>query len=198
MERARLERGLVQIYTGNSKGKTTCAMGLALRAIGHGFQVYVVQFMKGSSYTGELYSSQRLYPNLQIVQFGRNCPYASMIKSGIKKCTGCGQCFAKGKGQIEDKEIADLAYQHSKEVLMSDEYDLVILDEINNALGHNLVTTDQVIELMKDKPEKVELVLTGRYFPPQEIIDLADLVTEMKQIKHPYEKGIASRRGIEY
>ena len=198
MNRPRLERGLVEVYTGNSKGKTTCALGLALRAVGHGFKVYIIQFMKGSSYTGELYSSQRLYPNLQIVQFGRNCPYASMIKSGVKKCNGCGQCFAKGKGQMEDQEIADLAYQHAKEIIMSDEYDIVILDEVNNALGYELVSIEQLTDLIENKPEQVELVFTGRYFPPQEIIDLADLVTEMKQIKHPYEKGISSRRGIEY
>jgi len=198
MSRQRLERGLVEVYTGNSKGKTTCAMGLALRAVGHGFKVYVIQFMKGSSYTGELYSSQRLYPNLQIVQFGRNCPYASLIKSGFRKCNGCGECFAKSKAQIEDKEIASMAYNHAKDVLTSNEYDIVILDEINNSLNYELITVEQVLDLIKMKPEKVELVMTGRYFPPQEIIDAADLVTEMKQIKHPYEKGIPSRRGIEY
>lgn len=198
MFRPRLERGLVEIYTGDCKGKTTCAMGLALRAVGHGFRVYVIQFMKGSTYTGELYSSQRLAPNLQIVQFGRGCPSAPLIKSGFGKCNGCGQCFAKGKGQLEDKEIAAMAYNHAREILTSDEYDIVILDEINNALGYDLVSTQQVLDLIAEKPEKVELVMTGRYFPPQEIIDAADLVTEMKQIKHPYQKGIASRRGIEY
>jgi len=198
MRRPRLETGLVEVYAGNGKGKTTCAMGLALRAAGHGFLVYVIQFMKGSSYTGELYSSQRLYPNLQIVQFGRSCPYASLIKAGIAKCSGCGQCFAKGKSRIEDSEIAALAYEHAREIILSDEYDIVILDEINNAIGYNLVTVEQVLDLIKNKPQKMELVLTGRYFPPQEIIDAADLVTEMKQIKHPYEKGINSRRGIEY
>lgn len=198
MTRPRLERGLVEIYTGNSKGKTTCAMGLALRAVGHGFMVYVIQFMKGSSYTGELYSSQRLYPNLQIVQFGRNCPYASMIKSGFRKCIGCGECFAKGKAQVQDKEIAELAYNHAKETLAREEYDIVILDEINNCLNYDLITPGQVLDLIEIKPKQVELVMTGRYFPPQEIIDAADLVTEMRQIKHPYEKGIPSRRGIEY
>lgn len=198
MSRPRLEKGLVEIYTGNSKGKTTCAMGLALRAVGHGFKVYVIQFMKGSTYTGELYSSQRLSPNLEIVQFGRGCPSAALIKSGFAKCTGCGQCFAKGKGQLEDKNIAAMAYSHAKEILTSDDYDIVILDEINNCLKYELVTVQQILDLIELKPERVELVMTGRYFPPEEIIDAADLVTEMKQIKHPYEKGISSRRGVEY
>lgn len=193
-----LEKGLVQIYTGNSKGKTTCALGLSLRAVGHGLKVCILQFMKGGAYTGELYAAERLFPNLKMIQFGRGCPWAGLIKAGYRKCTGCGQCFAIGKGKEEDKELAQLAYSEAKSILLSEEYDLLVLDEITNALGRNLVSKEQILELIELKPEKIELVLTGRYFPDQEIIDAADLVTEMKQIKHPFEKGIASRRGIEY
>lgn len=198
MERQRLERGLVQIYTGNCKGKTTCALGLSFRAIGHGFRVCILQFMKGSGYTGELYAAERLFPNLKIMQFGRSCPWSGLIKSGYRKCTGCGQCFAVGKGTEEDQALADLAYAEAERILLSDDYDLIVLDEITNALGRNLVTKEQILALIESRPQKVELISTGRHFPDQEIIDAADLVTEMKQIKHPYEQGISSRRGIEY
>lgn len=198
MERPRLSQGLTQIYTGNSKGKTTAALGLALRAIGHGFKVYIIQFMKGTSYYGELYSLSRLYPDIIVRQYGRACPLQTLIKNGEKQCTGCGQCFVeKGKIKPEDREMASLALAHSREILFSDQYDIVILDEILNALYFELVTLEDVKHLIKGKPPLVELVLTGRY-APVELIEMADLVTEMKEIKHPFQKGIPARRGIEY
>lgn len=199
MMRQRLERGLIQVYTGNNKGKTTAALGLALRACGHGFQVYMISFLKGSSYTGELYAAARLSPNLRIVQFGRNCPHASLIKEGFMKCTGCGECFVK-RDEItgEDREKMALAFRHASEIILGGEHDIVILDEILNALKYGLLEVGEVVGLLKGKPEHVEVVLTGRDAPP-EIIEMAHLVTEMAGIKHPFKDyGITARRGIEY
>lgn len=198
MSRPRLTQGLIQVYTGNSKGKSTASFGLTLRAVGHGFKVYIIQFMKGASYYGELFGVQRLYPDVKIRQYGRACAYAAQIRQGEQQCTGCGSCFiGKGEATQEDIEIARLGLKHAEEIITSDEYDIVILDEINNALFFDLLTIDEVLPVLNKKPPLVELILTGRNAFP-EIIEKADLVTEMVQIKHPYEKGIPSRRGIEY
>ena len=196
--RQRLEKGLVQVYTGDGKGKTTAALGLAFRAAGHELQVYIVQFMKGVSYSGEILSIPRLAPYIKLKSFGRGCARAAAIQGGFAKCIGCGSCFVMpGKATEEDLSTAKMAFDLAREVIMSDEYDLVILDEIINALHYNLVTVEQVRELIEKKPAQVEIVMTGRNVP-QEIADLADLVTEMKMIKHPFEQGIESRWGIEY
>ncbi|AGB41639.1 ATP:corrinoid adenosyltransferase [Halobacteroides halobius DSM 5150] len=195
---AKLKQGLVQVYTGKGKGKTTAALGLGLRAAGHGFKVEMIQYLKGSSYTGELFSTERL-PNFNIKQFGKSCSYAAGIKEGLMDCQGCGDCFVS---QTEDKEMhqqfVDWAYKYTTKVLQEEARDIVILDEINNALRYDLLTVDQVLDLINLKAEETELILTGRGIP-EKILDKADLVTEMKAIKHPYqEQGIKSRRGIEY
>lgn len=198
MDRPRLTKGLLEIYTGDSKGKTTAALGLSLRAAGHGFQTYIIQFMKGTSYYGELYSIPRLFPSIQIRQYGRSCPHEALIKNGEKECTGCGQCFVKkGAAAKEDIEMAELALYHAREVITSDHYDVVILDEILNALDFDLLKLPEVLELIELKPELVEIVMTGRNVP-QQLVERADLVTEMKMVKHPFAKGIPARRGIEY
>ncbi len=193
-----LKQGLVQIYTGDGKGKTTAALGLGLRAVGHGLKVEMIQYLKGSTFTGELYAVEKL-PEFKIKQFGRGCPYAALIKEGLMECKGCGDCFVKdGDDLTEHKKFVDLAYQYSKEVLSDDKTDIVILDEINNVLRLDLLRVEEVVDLIELKAEKTELILTGREIP-NEIIAQADLVTEMKKVKHPYqEKGITSRRGIEY
>ncbi len=196
--RPRLEKGLIQVYTGSSKGKTTAALGLALRAIGHGFRVCMIQFLKGGAYTGELFAAQRLYPNLKILQYGITCPFSALIRQGEAKCRGCGTCFPKrGKKDEEFLKSARMALEAAERIISSGEYDIVILDEINNAFYFELVSVKDVLEILSKKPAHVEVVLTGRNAPP-EIIDFADLVTEMNIIKHPYQKGITSRRGIEY
>lgn len=196
--RQRLEKGLIQVYTGDGKGKTTASLGLALRAAGHELQVYIIQFMKGVSYSGELLSIPRLAPYIKIKSFGRGCARAAGIRGGFAHCTGCGQCFVMpGKVSDEDRETARMAFELAKEVIMSDEYDLIILDEIINAVHYDLVSVEQIKELAAKKPELVEIVMTGRNVP-DEIVEIADLVTEMKMIKHPYEQGIKSRWGIEY
>lgn len=178
MSRPKIERGLVQVYTGNGKGKTSAAFGLALRAIGRGLKVYIIQFIKGGFDYGELYVIDRL-PNLTLKAFGQ------------------GKFITEFPPSSKDKEIAKETLQLAKKVVQSGEYDIVILDEINVALSLHLIKTEEVIELIKNKPKHVELVLTGRY-APKEIIEIADLVTEMKEIKHPFQKGIPPRKGIEY
>jgi cob(I)alamin adenosyltransferase len=174
----KLEKGLVQVYTGNGKGKTTAAFGLALRAIGRGLKVYVIQFIKGGFDYGELYVVDKL-PNLTLKAFGR------------------GKFVTEKPAGKEDVELAEEALALAEEVVKSGEYDIVILDEINVALNLKLIEIGKVLELVKNKPKHVELILTGRY-APNEIIEAADLVTEMKEVKHPFNKGFQARKGIEY
>jgi len=174
----KLERGIVQVYTGNGKGKTSAAFGLALRGIGRGLKVYVIQFIKGGFDYGELYIVDKL-PNLTLKAFGR------------------GRFVTEKPPEKEDTELGEKALALAEEVVKSEEYDIVILDEINVALNLKLIKIERVLELIRNKPKHVELILTGRY-APDEIIEAADLVTEMKEVKHPYNKGFQARKGIEY
>lgn len=179
MKRERLERGMIQIYTGNGKGKTTASLGLALRAIGHGYRVYMIQFMKGDIEYGEVISAKKLLPpHLTIKQMGR----ADFVN--------------KENPEKVDIDWAKKAFKLAQEVVLSGEHDMVILDEVNVAVDFGLVALEDLLELMRDKPENMELVLTGRYAKP-EVMQRADLVTEMLDIKHYYTEGIESRKGIE-
>jgi cob(I)alamin adenosyltransferase len=193
-----LKQGLVQVYTGNSKGKTTAALGLGLRAVGHGFHVKMIQFLKGTSYSGELYSVERLYPLFTIESYGRGCPYGAMIKNGSMSCTGCMKCFVMPNNIDEtDRLSMDLAMDRVHELIQSGQVDVLILDEISNAMNIGLVSIPAVLTIIDHKPENMEIVLTGRNMP-EAIIGRADLVTEMIEIKHPHQRGIPGRRGIEY
>lgn len=173
-----LKQGLIQVYTGSGKGKTTAALGLALRAAGHDLQVYIVQFMKGWPHYGELVSVQHL-PNVTLRQFGR----ADFVD--------------RDNPDPQDIRLVHEALAHARQIVASGDYDLVILDEVNVALDYGLVGLDDLLSLLEAKPEHVELVLTGRGAHP-EIVKRADLVTEMLAIKHPYEEGVKGRKGIEY
>ncbi len=196
--KGKIEDALVQVYTGNGKGKTTAALGLALRAAGHGFKVRIIQFMKGSTYYGELYSAEKLAPEVEIYQFGRGCRIQDEIRDGKAKCDGCMECFVtKGNVTRTDLELAAEAYVLALKTLKGAEADVVVLDELTNAIYFDLLTTEDCIKLINSRARGVEVVITGRY-APQEIMDLADLVTEMRPIKHPFDKGIGARRGIEY
>ncbi len=172
-----LKKGYVQIYTGNGKGKTTAALGLAMRAAGNEMRVFIGQFMKGQDY-GELKAAARLEPFLTIEQFGQ--PTFVHVD----------------KATEEDIRLAQEGLARCREAMKSGRYDIVILDEVNVAIFFKLVTTEQLLELLKEKPEQVELVLTGRY-APRELIEKADLVTEMQEIKHYYAQGVVARKGIE-
>jgi len=174
----KLEQGLIQVYTGNGKGKTSAAFGLALRAIGRGLKVYIVQFIKGGFDYGELYVVDKL-PNLKLRAFGR------------------GEFVTEKPPGKEDVKLSEEALALAEQVVKSGEYDIVILDEINVALNLKLINLDEVLELIKNKPKHVELILTGRY-APKEIIEAANLVTEMKEVKHPFNNGYEARKGIEY
>ncbi|MFQ6060812.1 MAG: cob(I)yrinic acid a,c-diamide adenosyltransferase [Thermoplasmata archaeon] len=171
-------RGLVHVYTGNGKGKTTAALGLALRASGHGMKVYIIQFMKGRVDYGEL-KACRNNPNITIEQFGRP------------------EFVDRNNPQPEDFKSARDALKRANEILSTQEYQMVILDEINVAVDFNLIEPGDVENLVKNKPEEVELVLTGRNAHPQ-ITRIADYVTEMLEIKHPYQEGRVGRKGIEF
>ncbi len=172
-----LEKGLVQVYTGNGKGKTGAAFGLALRAMGRGLKVCMVQFIKGGFDYGELYIVEKL-PYLEMAAYGR------------------GQ-FITGKPTTEDFIEAKKAFDHANRAIRNGKFDIVILDEVNVAMHLGLLSVKDLIKVLKEKPPNVEVVLTGRY-APKEIIDVADLVTEMREVKHPYSQGIRARKGIEY
>jgi len=170
--------GLVELFTGNGKGKTSAALGVAIRALGHGLRVHIVYFMKGDYPYGEQKTLSQL-PSISFARFGQR---EFVDPANVKP---------------EEREQARQALEEARRAVLSGEYDLVVLDEVNVAAAWKLVDVEDVIELIKQKPEKVELVLTGRY-ADEKLIELADLVTEMKEIKHPYRKGITSRKGFEY
>ena len=175
----RLPQGMIQVYTGNGKGKTTAALGLACRAVGHGFKVIMIQFLKGNMEYGEIETAKKMAPFLTIKQTGRGC-LLNRSEHPEPEDIACAQ------------EAMDLA----QEVLRGGDYDMVILDEINVAVDLGLVTTEEVMKLLDERPPHVEVVLTGRYAVP-EIIERADLVTEMVERKHYYQQGVHARVGIE-
>jgi cob(I)alamin adenosyltransferase len=170
--------GLIHVYTGHGKGKTTAAMGQAMRAAGQGYKVYVVQFMKGWPYYGELHTVGQ-HPNIVLKQFGRP------------------DFVNKENPEPVDIRMAQEALDHARKIVRSGEYDLVILDEVNVALEWKLIELQDVLSLLDEKPEGVELIMTGRYAHP-DVIARADLVTEMREIKHPYREGVLGRQGIDY
>lgn len=175
----KLKRGLVQIYFGNGKGKTTAALGLVVRALGAGLKVHLIQFMK-SRPSSEL-NALKKFKNFSYNQFGPGIWYSS-----------------KDKNSIEKHEIsANEALGHLSQALKK-KYDLIIADEILYALQFNLIKEAQVVDIIKSKQRNIELVLTGSHKPFPNLFKLADLVTEVKKIKHPFDSGIKARKGIEY
>lgn len=174
-------QGLVVVITGHGKGKTTSALGMVLRAVGHGLKVVMIQFMKGDMYAGEWDGLKQLGDNVEHF------------------ATGKGFCGILGNpySREEHRENAQTAIALAREKISSGNYDLVILDEINNARHLRLVDTEQVLELIKMRPEKIHLVLTGRDAHP-DVIELADTVSEVKEIKHAYRKDIEPQPGIDY
>ena len=173
-----LGKGYVQVYTGTGKGKTTASIGLAVRAAGRGEKTYIAQFMKKGEY-GEIFSINKyLKEHIVIEQFG--LPEFHTQRDGVRP---------------EEKEAAQRGLDAVKNALFSNRYRIVILDEINVTLYFKIVELSEVLDLIAQKPPGVEMVLTGRY-APQEILDRADLITEMKEVKHPFKKKIYARKGI--
>lgn len=186
----RLSQGLVQVYTGTGKGKTTAALGLALRAAGHGLRVCFVQFLKGERDSGERRAVTRLSPNVEVHTFGAS-------QWGDRSKAEEGTPWWDLPPSDEDRRAAQEGLEFAGRAIASGDYHVVVLDEILGALGFELVALPQVMALIRSKPPGLELVLTGRG-APRELTDAADLVTEMKAVKHPYERGIKARKGIEY
>ncbi|MFH1403884.1 MAG: cob(I)yrinic acid a,c-diamide adenosyltransferase [Candidatus Altiarchaeota archaeon] len=191
---ANKRKGLIHVYTGAGKGKTSISLGLALRSMGHGFSVYMIQLLKGGSHMGEVISSIEILPRMTIKQYGKKCPYSDEMKKGDIDCGNCRDCFIS---RNEEREYVEEALNHAEKILKSGKYDLVIIDEVNNALHRKLTSVDRVLKLIKSKKSHTELVLTGRN-APKRIIEAADYVTELKDVKHPFNRGIRVRRGIDY
>ena len=173
----RLKKGMVEVYTGNGRGKTTAAIGLAFRAVGHGLRVHIIQFMKGDISYGE-FQSCSAHPLIDIEQFGRK------------------EFVNIHEPSTVDVELAAKGLARAREVLTEGRADVVILDELCVAVGFHLVTVEDVLGLLDIRPEHVELVITGRMAPP-ELLERADLVTEMREVKHPFHQGVLARTGID-
>ena len=173
--------GFVIVYTGKGKGKTTAALGMALRAVGYNYKVCMIQFIKGSWHYGEMTSSKRLDPEFELTAAGKG--FVGIIDDKSPR--------------EEHEKIARNALQLSKEKIGSEKYDIIILDEINYAINLGLIKVDDVLDLIKNKPQRLNLVLTGNY-AKKKIIEIADLVTEMKEIKHPFKFGIKAKKGIDF
>ncbi|MGD8993573.1 MAG: cob(I)yrinic acid a,c-diamide adenosyltransferase [Syntrophobacterales bacterium] len=169
-------KGYVQVYTGDGKGKTTAAIGLAVRALGAGWRVFIAQFLKSGEYS-EHKALAQFSDHLTIKTYGRNV-------------------FIKGEPEEEDRRLAQEAYQEIAEIVAAGQYRLVILDEANVAVHYGLITVAQILDLIDRKAEEVELLITGRYAHSQ-LIERADLVTEMSAVKHYFDRGIKARVGVE-
>jgi cob(I)alamin adenosyltransferase len=172
--------GLIIVNTGNGKGKTTAALGAGLRSAGHGMKVLMLQFIKALDSTGEIAAVRQLGLNFKIVQLGQG-----FIRTN------------KGKHSESTIEDARTSWDYAKREIFSDTYDMVILDEINNLIDYGLLNVKEVVTVLKERPKRLNIILTGRNAHAM-IIDLADIVTEMKEIKHYYKKGNSARKGIEF
>jgi cob(I)alamin adenosyltransferase len=174
------ERGYIIVLTGNGKGKTTSAMGMAMRAMGHGTKVIMLQFLKGTWRYGELETAKRLAPDFSIHPLGSGFVHVDPENP-----------------DPADIETARKAWEICKEALFSGKYGMIIFDEINNAIAYGLLPVDEVLEALKKRPQNLHVVLTGRDAHPR-LLEMADLVTEVTEVRHPYRKGAAVRKGIEY
>jgi len=175
-----LKNGLIIVFTGNGKGKTTAAMGQALRAVGQGMKVLMLQFIKGTWDYGELVSIKKLNANFVIRPLGKG--------------------FIRSKSKLNDKEAIEnikQSWEQAEKEILSDTYDMVILDEINYVIDFGLLPVEKILSLLEKRPERLHIVLTGRN-AHEKVIETADLVTEMKEIKHQYSKGIKAQKGIEF
>ncbi len=169
---------MIQVYTGDGKGKTTAALGQALRAIGHGMNVFMIQFLKGRTY-GELMACERCLPDLTIVMSGRD------------------EFVKKGEPEEVDLRLAREGLELARRVVAEGKHQMLILDEINVAVDYGLLALPEVLDFLRSCPREMEVVCTGRY-APQELIELADLVSEVREVKHHYQQGVGMRKGIEY
>jgi cob(I)alamin adenosyltransferase len=177
---AETRQGLILINTGPGKGKTTAAMGTALRAVGNGMRVLMLQFLKGSWHYGELDAVKAFDGNFVMKQMGR----------GFVKIGGA-------ETDPEDMRLVEEAWAEAREAILSGEWDMIVLDEINYAISYGMLDPEKVAEALRNRPKRVHVILTGRNAHPS-LLEIADTVTEMRQVKHAYESGILAQRGIEY
>jgi cob(I)alamin adenosyltransferase len=174
-------RGLLLVYTGDGKGKTSAALGLLVRAVGYDWRVCMIQFIKGSWHYGEMDGVERLAPNVEFMQAGEG--FYKIMNDQLPEAV--------------HKQAAQAGLQLAREKILSNAYDLIILDELNNTLQTGLLSIAEVMALIELKPSWLHLLLTGRGAPP-ELIERADLVTEMREVKHPYQKGLFAQKGIDF
>ena len=176
--RKRKKKSLIMINTGNGKGKTTAALGVAMRCVGNKMKVFIVQFIKGSWKYGELVVAEKLAPYLEIKAMGEGFTWET-------------------KNRARDVEMTEKAWEVGSSKMMSGKYDLVVFDEINYVIDYKYLDVKKVVLALKKKPENVHVILTGRN-AHSDLVDIADLVTEMKEIKHPFKEGILAQKGIEF
>ena len=175
-----MSKGLLIVYTGNGKGKTTAAIGSAMRAVGQGLSVLMLQFIKGSWKYGELESVKRMQPDFEIQALGKG--------------------FVRSNSKLDDNEVKEnisRSWERAKNAIFSDRYDMIILDEINYVIGYGLLPVEEVLTILGKRPERLHIIMTGRDVH-ERVIEKADLVTEMREIKHPYSKGVKAQKGIEF
>ncbi len=181
MEDLKSPKGLIIVYTGDGKGKTTAALGTVIRAAGYKWKVFILQFMKGTWHYGEMDGIKLLEKFVTMEQMGKG--FYKILDDNLP--------------EEEHKKAASLALKKAEEVMASGEYKLLILDEINNAVDLGLICLEDVVGLLRNKPPDISVILTGRGAKP-EIIEMAHLVTEMKEIKHPFKQGFKAKKGIDY
>ena len=185
---------MITVYTGQGKGKTTSAIGEALLAYSEGKRVLMVQFLKGSTYSGELTGLYRL--GIPLIQFGVGCRWAGMIRTGLKHCTGCGECFRQNRDPEIALDLVNQAYDFVLGQVRAKSYEVIILDEVSHALNRGFLGLDQVKELLLTS-SSLHWILTGRGMP-ETLESLVDNWWDLNLLKHPFAKGVSSRRGIEY
>jgi cob(I)alamin adenosyltransferase len=202
-----MEKGNIHIYTGNGKGKTTSAIGLVIRALGRNKKVLIIQFLKNAKDYGEHLFFKKYYPKLKIKRFGRKCifPKKDAYLSGTQ--VSCEECykkfnylpchFSKDKPKKIDVAETNKAWSEAKNAISSEKYDLIVLDEILYAMSFSLIKEKDVIKFLKNIHNKTDIVLTGRY-KGKKLIEIADYVSNIKEVKHPFKKGIKAKLGIEY
>lgn len=177
------QHGYIQVYTGNGKGKTTASLGLAMRALGRCWKVLIVMFTKGGSNYGELNSFMNLSPTIQ--------DNLKIVQAGLDRVV-----YKNNQNELDEKAIKD-GWELAKKAILNDEYQLIILDEANIAIDLGILDVDEVVEVLKNKPEEMEIVLTGRN-AHEKIIEIAHLVSKIEPVKHYWDTGIVARKGIEY
>ncbi|HWQ88400.1 MAG TPA: cob(I)yrinic acid a,c-diamide adenosyltransferase [Desulfitobacteriaceae bacterium] len=185
---------MITVYTGNGKGKTTSALSEALFSLSENKKVVMIQLLKGSTYSGELTALYRL--GIPLLQFGVGCRWSSMIRSGLKHCTNCGECFRANRDPDTALFLIQKAQDYLNKIVRNQEFDLIILDEISHALNYGFLPLEKLLQLLREY-DNIDWILTGRKMPI-ELLTIADSWWELKEDKHPFRQGLPSRRGIEY